>query len=209
LIDLRHLFPTAGACLQKHKSNGVDGKVGEHVGEPGGVDAVQGFIEPVENHTAHQKPHHHKEEEEGGKPPDHHSHVVKGEGEGTEEVGTAPAEKPLQIGKQESPEEEFLQKGIHKGNIQADVKKIIPGDPCILGQTSCNGGEIKKGADQKIGTQNHAVERHPQGQGNEKPPFLGFQEAFYVQICVPSGKKQGEQSKKDDLDGRLDNITGL
>ena len=37
--------------LQQHKADSVDGKIGKHMGQPGAVDGIQLFVQPVEDHA--------------------------------------------------------------------------------------------------------------------------------------------------------------
>ena len=96
--------------LQQHKTNGINGKVRKHMGQPGAVDGIQFLVEPVEDHTACNKPRHNQQEKQRAKPADHHCHMVKAEGCSAEDIGQFPAGVLFQIGKHKTPEEKFFQK---------------------------------------------------------------------------------------------------
>ena len=50
------LFWDLVSSVQQNKPDGIDGKIGKHVRQPGGVDAAQLFVKPVEDQTAHKQP---------------------------------------------------------------------------------------------------------------------------------------------------------
>ena len=91
------------------------------MGQPGAVDGVQLFIEPVEDHAADHQTHHNEQEQCRREPADHHCHMLQAEGCSTKYVRQFSTRVLLQIGKNKATEEELFQKRICKGDIKAHI----------------------------------------------------------------------------------------
>ena len=106
------------------------------MGQPGAVDGIQLFVQPVEDHTTDHQAHHDEQEECQGEPSDHHCHMVQAEGCSTEYVRQSSTRVLFQIGKDKTTEEELLQERIREGDIEAHIEEIILCNACIICQST-------------------------------------------------------------------------
>ena len=194
--------------LQEKKADGVNGKIGKHVGQPGAVDSAQLFVEPIKKQSAYEQASHYQQEKQGREPADHHRHMVKGKNGRTEQMREFASGLIFQIGKHKAPEEELLQKRIDKRDIQTYIQEIILGDTCVCGQGACNFGKIKPGANQKVGTQDQQIKTRAQPQRDQQSFFLRFQKRKIQYVPIDLGGEQRDQQECRNFYGGFYRVVG-
>ena len=101
--------------------------------DPGRINGIRRLIQVTENTAADDQSCHHEEQ----KPDIHHAHqhayVVHREQGGADYVSRRTRRVFLQGNEAVAAEEEFLQKGVHEGDIQSHEDEILGGDAHALG----------------------------------------------------------------------------
>ena len=95
--------------VQQQKSNGIDGKVGEHVGQPGPINAAQLFVQPIKDQAADGQPQEHQSVQSKAEPADHHGNVISCKQNCADAIGNPWFGLGFDVPEQKAPEEELFQ----------------------------------------------------------------------------------------------------
>ena len=100
--------------------------------KPGGIDRTCFFVKAVKNNSAGKKPEKGKGKNRKAEPAEHHRGMIERKSSGAENICEFSSGKIFCVMENKTPEEKLFKKGIRKGNIERNEKKIFFSDAGVF-----------------------------------------------------------------------------
>ena len=112
------------------------------------------LIQAAEDPPAQGQPSQSEELNRQTVPAEGHRHMVEGEGQTAQPQSRPAGQIPAQQQKAEPPEEELLEQGVHKGDVEGDPEEIFPAHSGAGSEGGGEAGEIEDAPGEKEAAEN-------------------------------------------------------
>ena len=173
---------------------------------PAGQNGLRLFIEKIEEKTTHKQACQSQRKEPPVPPAKHHGSMIYGKSQCTEAVCKRTAGQRFQCEKRKAAEEKFLQKGVHKGDINGYKQEVFPVYADIFLQKAGDCGKVPKFTENCISSQNEEKYTHAQTKGWNETFSIDGEELQRVEFRVDSTVQQGAKQEQCGLTDGFDPV---